>query len=57
MAIGEIGAPIEKNAEPGIPELVAIALEVIAAKLVDDDDHDELGMAVVSRGQTGCRGE
>ena len=50
IAVGEVGAVVEEEAEAGVAELVAIALQVVAAELVDHDHHDQLGMAVVGRG-------
>jgi hypothetical protein len=50
IAVGEISAAIEKHAEASVAELVAIALQVIAAELVDHDDDNELGAGVVSAG-------
>ena len=47
IAVGKICAVVEKEAEAGVAELVAIAFEVVAAKLVDDDDDYQLGMSVV----------
>ena len=55
IAVGKVGAVVEKEAEAGVAELVAVALEIIAAELVDDDHHDQLGMPVVSGGEAGNR--
>ncbi len=46
-AIGEVSAMIEQESKSGVAELVAVALEIVAAELVDDDDDDELGVTVV----------
>ena len=46
---------VEKEAEAGVSELVAVALQIVAAKLVDHDHHNQLGMAVVSGGEAGDR--
>ena len=48
IAVGEVGAMVEQQAESAIAELVAIALQIIAAKLVDDNYDHQLGMGVVS---------
>ena len=52
IAIRKVGAVIEEEAEAGVAELIAVALQVVAAKLVDHDHHDQLGMAVVGRGES-----
>ena len=51
VAVRKVGAMIEEQAESAVAELVAIALEIIAAKLVDHDDHNQLGMSVVGGGE------
>ena len=48
VAIGEISAAIEKHTETAFAELVAIAFQVVAAKLVNHDDDNQLGASVVS---------
>src|SRR5271157_5917933 len=48
VAVGEISAAIEKQAETAVAELIAIAFQVVAAELVNHDDHNELRMCVVS---------
>src|ERR1700674_969033 len=48
VAIGEISAAIEKHAEASVTELVAIAFEIVAAELVNHDDHNEFGAGIVS---------
>ena len=49
VAIGEIGAAVEQEAKSAFPKLISVAFQIVAAKLVNDDDDDELGMRVVSR--------
>jgi hypothetical protein len=43
---------IEQKPKSGVPELVVVALKIVAAELIDHDYDDELGMTVVSRGAT-----
>ena len=38
---------IDQKTKSGVPELVAIALEVVAAELIDHNHDDELGVTVV----------
>src|SRR5215813_1609188 len=47
ITIREVGAAIKKKPEPALAKLVAIALQVVSAKLVDDNHDHELGMTVV----------
>ena len=49
VAIGEVCAAIQKKPEASFGKLVAVALQVIAAELIDDNDDDELGVSVVRR--------
>jgi hypothetical protein len=44
---------VEEQAESAFAELVAITLQIVAAKLVDDNHDYELGMGVVSGGEAG----
>ena len=50
VAVGEVGALVEKEAESVAFEVGAVALEVVFAELVDDEDDDELGAGVVGAG-------
>ena len=50
ITVGEVGAVVEEEAEAGVAELVAVAFQVVAAELVDDDDYHQLGMGIVGRG-------
>ena len=45
ITIREVRATLQKDAEAALNELIVVALQIIAAKLVDHDDHDQLGMA------------
>ena len=47
IAIGEVGAVVEQQAEPAFAPLIAITLQIVAAKLVDHDDDHQLGTRVV----------
>src|ERR1700733_11133883 len=49
VALGEVGAVLEKQAESALAEFVVVALQIVTAKLIDDDHHDQLGMGVVGR--------
>ena len=59
IAIGEVRAVVEEEAEAAITELIAIALQIVAAKLIDHDHDNQLGMAIVrgsgSSRNRGCR--
>ena len=48
VAIGEISSAVKQQPKSAFPKLITIALQIIAAKLVNDDDDDELRMGVVS---------
>jgi len=48
VAIGEISSAVKQEPKSAFPTLITIALQIIAAKLVNDDDDDELRMCVVS---------
>ena len=48
VAVGKVGAMVEQQAEPAFAPLVAIALQIVAAKLVDHDDDNKLGTCVIS---------
>ena len=52
VAVGEVGAFVEEETEAAAFEIGAIAVEVVGAKLIDDEDDDQLGMGVVGAGQT-----
>ena len=54
VAVGEVGAVLEEEVEAAIFEVGAIAVEVVAAELIDDEDDGELGMVVVGAGRDGC---
>ena len=41
---------VQQKAKACIAELIAIALQVVATELIDDDHHDEFGMAIVGGG-------
>jgi LmbE family N-acetylglucosaminyl deacetylase len=56
VTVGEVGAVIEEKTESAFAELIAVALQIVAAKLVDHDHHDQLGMGVVGGGKTGREG-
>jgi len=55
IAVREVGAVVEQEAETGVAELIAIALQIVAAELVNHDHNDQLRMPVVSRGSAGSR--
>ena len=60
VAVGEVRAVVEQQAEAALAELVAVALEIISAKLIDHDDDYQFGMTVISgsecgTGQTGAK--
>ena len=50
VAVGEPCAFIHEEAKPAAFELAAPAVEIVAAKLVNDDNDDEFGFADVSLG-------
>ena len=53
IAVGKVRAMIEEDAKSGVAELVMIAIQIVAAELVNHDDDHELGMSVVGRSQHG----
>src|SRR5579871_125353 len=55
IAVGKVGAVIDQEAKASVAELVVIALEIISAKLIDDDDYDKLGVPRIGRGETVSR--
>jgi len=56
IAGGEVGSALEEEIEAiGSLEGVAIAIEVVAPELVDDEENDEFGLGVISLGVGGRR--
>jgi len=55
VAIGEISSAVKQEPKSAFPKLISISLQIIAAKLVNDDDDDELRMRVVSRAKASPR--
>jgi hypothetical protein len=53
VAVGEIRAVLEEEIEAAIFEIGAVAVEVVAAELIDDEDDGEFGVVVVSAGGRG----
>src|SRR5437870_9967397 len=49
VTIGEIRSVIKKEAESALAELVAIAFQIVATELIDYDNDDQLGAAIVGR--------
>ena len=49
IAGGEVGSAIGEEAKAVGPELLVITLEIVAAKLVDDEDDDKFGIGLISR--------
>jgi hypothetical protein len=47
IAVSEPCAPVHEELEPTILELGAFAIEVVTAKLIDDDNDNQLGAADV----------
>src|SRR5947208_8418129 len=47
VTIGEIRSVIKKEAESAFAELVAITLQVVATKLIDYDNDDQLGAGII----------
>ncbi len=56
IAVGEVCAMVEQKSEAAFTPLIAIALQVVAAKLVDHDDDDQLRPGVVG-GTEACARE
>ncbi len=48
IAIGEVSASIEQKTEAAFAPLIAVALKVVTAKLIYDDNDYKLGTRVVS---------
>ena len=60
VAVGEVGSALEEEIETvGGFEVVAVAIEVVTAELVDHKDDDQLGLGAVGVGTKGlgCRSE
>ena len=55
VAIGEISSAVQEEPKSAFSKLISIALQIIAAKLVDDDDDDEFRMRVISRAKASPR--
>ncbi len=47
IAIAEVGAMVEEETETAFAPLVVIALQIVAAKLVDHHDDNQLGTGIV----------
>jgi len=47
VAIREVGAVVKQETKASVAKLVAIALKIIAAELIDHNDDNELWMAIV----------
>ena len=56
VAVGEVGALVEEELESVAFEVGAVALEVVFAELVDDEDDDQLRMSVVGAGRDSGEG-
>ncbi len=50
VAVSEVSAVVEEQAESAIAKLVAVTLEVVGPELVDDDYDYQLGVGIVGRG-------
>ena len=57
IAVGKVRAVIEEDAESGIAELIMIAIQIVAAELINHDDDNQLGMSVVGGCKTVWAGE
>jgi len=55
VAIGEPCALVHEEIEAAVFELSALPVEVVTAKLIDDDDDDEFGFADVGLSVNGTR--
>src|SRR6185312_3505456 len=54
IAVGKPGSVVEEEIEAALVfEVGAIAFEIVGAELVDHQDDDELGMAVIGGGARG----
>src|SRR5581483_3466673 len=51
IAIGEVCAVVQQQAEAALAELVAIPFQVVPAKLVNGYDDNQLGARVISRSE------
>jgi hypothetical protein len=47
VAVGEVSAMFEQKSKAAFAPLVAIAFQIVAAKLVDNDDDNQLRPSVV----------
>ena len=57
VAVGKPRALVHEEVEAAAFEFAAIAIEIVAAKLVNHHDHDQLGLAGVHLGRSGDRQE
>src|SRR5262245_10961881 len=56
VALAEGRSPVKEQSEAALAELLAVTFEVVTAKLVDDDDDDQPGTAIVGRRENSlCR--
>ncbi len=51
VTVGEVSAMFEQQAKTAFAPLVAIALQVVAAKLIDHDNDDHLRPCVIGRSE------
>ena len=57
VAVGEVGTALEEEVEAvGGLEVVAVAVEIVAAELVDHEDYDQFGLGAVGVGVESMRG-
>ena len=49
VCVAKLEAPVEKVAEPRGLQTVADAIDRVASKLIDGDQHDQTGVARLSR--------
>jgi len=47
VAVDEVGALIHQEPETTFAKTIVVALQIIAAELIDDDDDDQLGTILI----------
>ena len=47
VAVGKVRTMVEQQPEAAFAELIAVTLEIVATKLVNHNDDNELGVRVV----------
>ena len=52
VAVRKVSAVIEEKTKATFAQLIVVAIQVIAAKLVDHNDYDKFRVSIVGRSET-----